>query len=88
MGYEELPEWVKEGEEPDARLRDEVGGKEVYGEKKSVPASRELDKAVEAKARGKSTGGKDKTLDDWLAEEEEEVEEGGGGGGGGGGGTK
>ena len=75
MGYEELPEWVKEGEEPDARLRDEVGGKEVYGEKKSVPASRELDKAVEAKGRGKSTGGKDKTLDDWLAEEEEEEEE-------------
>lgn len=72
MGYEELPEWVKEGEEPDARLRDEVGGKEMYGEKKSVRAIRELDKAVVAKGMGKSTGGKDKTLNDWLAEEEEE----------------
>lgn len=44
----------------------------MYGEKKSVRAIRELDKAVVAKGMGKSTGGKDKTLNDWLAEEEEE----------------
>jgi vesicle coat complex subunit len=75
MGYEDLPEWVKEGEEPDAKLRDEVGAKEVYGEKKIVPASRELDKAVESKGLGKNAGGKEKTLDDWLAEEEEGSEE-------------
>ena len=76
MGYKDLPEWVKEGEEPDPKLRDEVGGKEVYGETKAVPASRELDRAVESKGLGKSAAGKEKTLDDWLAEEEEEDEEG------------
>ena len=76
IGYEGLPEWVKEGKEPDAKLRDEVGGKEAYGEKKDVPAARELDKAVEKKGLGKIGvgGGKDKTLDDWLAEEEESEE--------------
>ena len=75
MGYEGLPEWVKEGEEPDAKLRNEGLAKEVYGEK-DVPAARELDKAVEKKGLGKIGvgGAKDKTLDDWLAEEEEEEE--------------
>lgn len=77
MGYEGLPEWVKEGEEPDAKLRDEGLAKEVYGEKKDVPAARELDKAVEKKGLGKIGvgGSKDKTLDDWLAEEEESEED-------------
>lgn len=75
MGYEDLPEWVKEGEEPDAKLRDEVGAKDVYGEKKVVLASRELDKAVELKGLGKRAGGKEKSLDDWLGEEEEGSEE-------------
>ena len=78
MGYEDLPKWVKEGEEPDAKLRNEGLAKEVYGEK-DVPAARELDKAVEKKGLGKIGvgGAKDKTLDDWLAEEEgEESEEG------------
>ena len=77
MGYEGLPDWVKEGEEPDAKLRDEGPAKEVYGEK-DVPAARELDKAVERKGLGKIGvgGAKDKTLDDWLAEEEEGSEEG------------
>lgn len=76
MGYEGLPEWVKEGEEPDAQLRDEGIGKEVYGEKKDVPAARELDNAVEKKGLGKIGvgGAKDKTLDDWLAEEDESEE--------------
>ena len=76
MGYESLPEWVKEGEEPDAKLRDEGLAKEVYGEK-DVPAARELDKALEKKGLGKIGvgGAKDKTLDDWLAEEEEEESE-------------
>lgn len=76
MGYESLPEWVKEGEEPDAKLRDEGPVKEVYGERKDVPAARELDKAVEKKGLGNLGvgGGKDKTLDAWLAEEEESEE--------------
>ncbi len=76
LGYEGLPEWVKEGEEPDAKLRDEGPAKEVYGEKKDVPAARELDKAVEMKGLGKIGvgGAKDKTLDDWLAEEERSEE--------------
>ena len=71
MGYESLPEWVKQGEEPDAKLRDEGLAKEVYGERKDVPAARELDKAIEKKGLGKIGvgGAKDKTLDDWLAEE-------------------
>ncbi|KAF6229126.1 hypothetical protein HO133_007240 [Letharia lupina] len=76
MGYESLPEWVKEGEEPDAKLRDEGLAKEVYGEKKDVPAARELDKAVEKKGLGKIGvgGAKNKTFDDWLDEEEDSEE--------------
>ena len=76
MGYEGLPEWVKQGEEPDAKLRDEGLAKEVYGERKDVPAARELDKAIEKKGLGKIGvgGAKDKTLDDWLAEEEDSEE--------------
>ena len=72
LGYEGLPEWVKDGEEPDPKLRDEGLGKEAYGDRKDVPAARELDRAVEKKGLGKIGvgGAKDKTLDDWLAEEE------------------
>lgn len=71
VGYEPLPNWVKEGEEPDPKLRDDGGGKEIYGERKSVPAARELDKAVAEKGLGKLAAGlKDKSLDDWLDEEE------------------
>lgn len=78
MGYEGLPDWVKEGEEPDAKLRDEGSAKEVYGDSKDVPAARELDRAVEKKGLGGKIGvggAKDKTLDDWLAEEEGSTEE-------------
>ena len=75
LGYEPLPDWVPEGDEPDPRLRDEDGGKEVYGEKKEVPAARELDRAVKEKGLGKTPAGlKDKSLDDWLDEEESEEE--------------
>ena len=75
-GYESLPEWVKDGDEPDAKLRDEGPVKEIYGEK-DAPAAMDLDRAVEKKGLGKIGigGAKDKTLDDWLAEEEEEEEE-------------
>ncbi|KAL6719284.1 AP-3 complex subunit beta [Lecanora helva] len=78
VGYENLPEWVPLGEEPDPRLRDEgaPGGSEAYagGTKNAVPAAAELDRAVEKKGLGKGIGGKEKSLDDWLDEEEEEEE--------------
>ena len=77
-GYEELPEWVKEGEEPDAKLRDEIG----IGREKATTtaAAASLDRAIEKKGVGrgvvkKSGSGKERTLDDWLDEEEESEEE-------------
>ena len=75
-GYEELPDWVKEGEEPDAKLRDEIGG----GGEKVTAAAASLDRAIEKKGAGrgvveKSVSGKERTLDDWLDEEEESEEE-------------
>ena len=83
-GYEELPDWVVEGQEPEANLREE-SAKAEYGEvdKGDIPASRMLDQAVRAQA-GKGNPGtepdvKAKTLDDWLDEggneESEETEE-------------
>jgi AP-3 complex subunit beta len=86
LGYRELPDWVKEGEEPDARLRDEVGEKAEYGAEKpkSVPASRRLDEAVREQGLVGRVAGvskqkpkegleeKGKSLDDWLDESEEE----------------
>ncbi|KAK0620042.1 adaptin N terminal region-domain-containing protein [Immersiella caudata] len=75
-GYEDLPEWVQPGREPDPTLRETetpVSGKRV------VPAAEALDAAAKAgvstKAAdivGESVGGK--TLDDWLAEDEVEDE--------------
>ncbi len=85
-GYERLPDWVKSGEEPDARLRD-VEEEQVYGEKivKSVPAGDMLDRAIGSRAIVASAtpptqhDGKEKekakTLDDWLAEESQEDSE-------------
>jgi len=78
-GYEQLPNWVKDGDEPDSKLRAEIGGKTPYGEKRDVPAGEKLDtalkeKSIEAKSNGLEKG-KEKTLDDWLAEEDEESEE-------------
>lgn len=77
-GYEQLPDWVKEGDEPDPKLRAEVGAKTPYNEKRDVPAGEKLDtalkeKGIEAKSNGLEKG-KDKTLDDWLAEEDESDE--------------
>lgn len=78
-GYESLPEWVRDGEEPDARLRDDGGagkGEYVSVTKAQVPAGRKLDEAVRGdegfRKAGKSV--KEKTLDDWLAESEGETE--------------
>ena len=72
-GYAPLPEWVKEGHEPDPRLRGTdtpVGG---YEERRAVPASQQLDSvaprgSTPSVGDGKGVGGK--TLDDWLAEDE------------------
>jgi len=92
-GYEGVPDWVRAGEEPDARLRDgdEAAGGVAEEGKVVVSASRRLDEAVkergltsvvEGVGRGK---GKEKgqTLDDWLdesgSEEETETEEEGAG---------
>ncbi|KAK5165278.1 AP-3 complex subunit beta [Saxophila tyrrhenica] len=74
-GEEEIPEWVREGEEPDVRLRDD-GVKEEYGSNKGVAASagQRLDEALAADAGGKGVvegARKEKTLDAWLDEEEE-----------------
>ncbi|KAK3307281.1 AP-3 complex subunit beta-like protein [Chaetomium strumarium] len=88
-GYKDLPAWVEEGQEPDAKLR-EVEGAERYGERRVVPAVEALDAAVAASgaraspssaAGGMKAGGKaanglgEKTLDDWLAEDEGEESE-------------
>ena len=77
-GQEGLPEWVKEGEEPNPALRDEKGEKE-FGERRTVPAGEKLEQAAKAKGViGAGSQGKERTLDDWLAEDEgeEESEEG------------
>jgi hypothetical protein len=88
-GYEELPDWVEEGQEPDPNLRDAVGGgeKDEYvsisaRKATTVAASRRLEEAVKEQglekvvAAGSSKNAKSRTLDDWLAEsEEEETEE-------------
>lgn len=87
-GYEELPDWVQEGQEPDPKLRNTIdaGDKEEYvsatsRNTASIAASRRLDEAVREQglekvvAAGSGRSGKPKTLDDWLQESEEEEEE-------------
>lgn len=68
-GQEALPAWVRDGEEPDPKLRDERGERVEYGEKRAVPAGEKLEQAVRAKV---VATGREKTLNDWLDEEEEE----------------
>lgn len=73
-GYEEMrvPEWVREGEEPESGVREAVGGREEGSGRVSaaaggqVSASRALDEVLAGEG-GK--GKKVKTLDDWLDEE-------------------
>ena len=76
-GYESLPDWTKEGEEPDPKLRDDTDVKAVYGEKQSTPAGEMLDRALRDKGDKfpVQVTNKEKTLDDWLAEGERESEE-------------
>ena len=70
-GQEGLPEWVKEGEEPDPSLRDEKGERE-FMERRNVPAGEKLEQAAKVKGVGAGSQGKERTLDDWLAEDEGE----------------
>ncbi|KAK4544455.1 hypothetical protein LTR36_004346 [Oleoguttula mirabilis] len=77
-GYEPIPDWVLEGREPDAKLRDDGDGKAEYvpaSQRAAVSAGQMLDEALQADPGYKSNGGvkKEKTLDDWLDEEEEET---------------
>lgn len=83
-GYEALPDWVKAGKEPDPSLRDADIGKVDYDEKRIIPASERLDGAVRdtsTASPSKTNGfgaaglGKEKKLEDWLAESEEEESE-------------
>ncbi|KAI9772364.1 MAG: AP-3 complex subunit beta [Geoglossum umbratile] len=80
-GYEPLPDWVKEGFEPDRSLRDERTLKTEYTGRRDIPAADRLDSAIReggkgAHGQGSSwnstgdapSGSKAKTLDDWLAE--------------------
>ena len=76
VGYEEPPEWVREGDEPDGRLRGEVVVEDGSGVGGKVAASKVLEERVREQglsARVEGTGnGKGKTLNDWLDEEEED----------------
>lgn len=87
-GYEELPDWVQEGQEPDPKLRDAVDGAEkaeyvsvANRTATTVAASRRLDEAVRQQglekvvAAGSTKSAKPRTLDDWLAESDDEEEE-------------
>jgi AP-3 complex subunit beta len=75
-GYEAIPDWVVEGDEPNAKLRD-AGDveKDAYHPQKTVSAGQMLDDALEADPGFKSNGRKAKTLDDWLDDEDEEESE-------------
>lgn len=73
-GYEDLPEWVRPGDEPDARLRETEA---PASGRKVVPAAEMLDAAARTSSAGKMSespaeGVGGKTLDDWLAEDEGE----------------
>ncbi|KAH8678974.1 adaptin N terminal region-domain-containing protein [Tricladium varicosporioides] len=81
-GYEALPNWVATGKEPDPSLRDTDPAKVEYGEQRVIPAGERLDSAIKdtrvgspSKMNGSSVvsaPGKEKTLDDWLAESDAE----------------
>ena len=77
-GYQPLPDWVREGDEPDPKLRDEVETEraEYVPEAKrmaNVSAGQRLDDALAADPGYKGTKmAKEKTLDDWLNDEESE----------------
>lgn len=82
-GYEDLPDWVEAGQEPDPSLRDEVTKPEPT-EGVPMTAGERLDKALKEHEvsvvkpqNGRPMQGppKSRTLDEWLDAEEEEEEE-------------
>lgn len=77
-GYEDLPEWVREGEEPACELRDEpLQVADARADGRNVPAVERLKSVGAAEGSGAEKGkgkGKEKvtgkSFEDWLAEEE------------------
>ncbi|KAF2688190.1 ARM repeat-containing protein [Lentithecium fluviatile CBS 122367] len=88
-GYEDIPAWVKEGNEPDPALREESGSaaQSVYESARTVSAAEKLDAARGSRVLPERTVSptnefgagasnvKEKTLDQWLEEESEMDEE-------------
>ena len=78
-GYEPLPDWVKEGNEPDPALRDVSEPWANTTTQRARPAGQLLDNALRQSEGGSQSAAssikKAKTLDDWLAEEDEEEDE-------------
>lgn len=85
-GYEALPNWVEAGKEPDPKLRDVEVKNEYDGSgPRIMTAGERLDNAakdvrvpaISGVGAGTATAGagKEKTLDDWLAESEVEEED-------------
>jgi hypothetical protein len=83
-GYEALPAWVEDGDEPDPKLREELDGGvrgAEYGAEKVVSAGRMLDEALERDPGYKSNAvagkgkAKEKSLDAWLDEEDDDDED-------------
>lgn len=74
-GYEDVPEWVEDGSEPDPKLRDDGGMEREYVPEKErgrvVAAGAMLDRALEEEGARSGAGG-EKSLDAWLDEEEED----------------
>ncbi|KAI1114422.1 ARM repeat-containing protein [Nemania sp. NC0429] len=79
-GYEPLPDWVREGHEPDPKLRHDATGSEYTSEgRRTVSAAETLGDAAREKSNGLVGAGAGAalgtmTLDEFLAEDEEEEE--------------
>ena len=83
-GYEPLPDWIPEGQEPDKRCRDE-GNDAADSESRNVISAADRlggGAAIKGSSAGRGTSvaegkqpAKGKSLDDWLAEEDDEDED-------------
>lgn len=82
-GYESLPDWVREGRQPDASLRADEASTGYVGSREVVMSAAErLDAQAggivsmmgsrQAKTNGLGGARAEKSLDDWLAESDEE----------------
>lgn len=70
-GYEVLPVWVEEGQEPDPKLRDESGiGAADAGLSRADPGARKFESSRgDGPLSEEKRAAKEKTLDDWLDED-------------------